>query len=86
MTNGAQPKFTGKQAAVLMTLDMVCVVLQTAANQLGGFLELQAEGNILVRALAQVSQDKERLVADWRRSVVLAAPAALSVIDGKKVG
>lgn len=85
--NGTPPKLqlNGKQAAVLCALDMACVVLETAKNQVGVFLECQAEANILARALAQVSQDKDNWVRDISRSVVLATPAALQVIDGKKL-
>lgn len=72
------------QLAALLVLDGVAVALQTAANQLGGFLKLEREAQIVMKALVHIQQEKEKLVQEWQRKVVVAP--GNTTVDGKPIG
>ncbi len=65
------------QLATLLVLDGACVALQTGANQLGGFLKLEREANILTSALKLVVTEKEKLIAEWGQKVQVVPAGAL---------
>ncbi len=57
------------QLAALLVIDGILNAMQTGANQLGGFLKLKTEGDILVRSLQILGKEKEALMNDWARSI-----------------
>ena len=75
------------QLAALLVLDGCAMALSTGANQLGGFLGLKREAEILVRCGQMLDSEKQKLLSDWTQLVKLVPlPAGLSVINGKKIG
>ncbi len=72
------------QLGALLVIDGCAVALQTGANQLGGFLGLKREADLLLKALGVLQVEKEQLMADWQRKLVVAPASAL--VNGGKVG
>ena len=79
--NGKDLSLNANQLATLLVIDQCCSALNTGVNQLAGGLGLRAESMPLARALESLMRDKEALLLEWSRSVVLAPAGALSVID-----
>ena len=83
--NGTQQlSLTPMQMATLLVFDLCGSTLQTGCNQLGGFLGLKREAEMLAQGLAAVQAAKESLLNEWSRKVVVAPAGALSVIEGVK--
>jgi hypothetical protein len=81
-------ELTPMQLATMLVLDNCCVTLQTGANQLGGFLGLKREADILHERLKDLVREKEKLIESWGRKIQLvpasAMPPAPPVINGKR--
>lgn len=65
------------QLAAILILDGCSIALKTGADQLGGFLGLKREADILVKALNIIGADKKQLMEEWQRKIVVAPAAAL---------
>ena len=70
------------QLAALLVLDGVAMAVQTGANQLGGFLKLEREAQILCKVLALLVDEKKQLVDDWGRKVKLVDASAVAKVAG----
>lgn len=81
---GPQLSLTPKQCMTLLLIEQAQASLALGITQLTN-LGLQGETNVLKKAHAGLEDDKQRLFRDWTRSVVVAPPAAISVIEGLKV-
>lgn len=85
MSNGSIA-LTTHQLAALLVLEAQAQQLQIGANQLGGFLKLKAEADILVEAIALIQRKTGELRAQWARTVQIvdaASMPAAPVINGK---
>lgn len=60
------------QLATIIILDACSTALQTGANQLGGFLKLEREASILMKALNVLEGEKQKLVQEWQQKIVVA--------------
>jgi hypothetical protein len=76
-------RLTPQQLGTLLVLDGLVVALQTGANQLGGFLGLKAEGNLVLQALEVLVKGRDGLRAEWAKAVQLAPASALSALEEK---
>lgn len=84
MTEPVKMTLTAHQLATVLVLDGAMAALQTGANQLGSFLKLQDEANILVGAINYIGTRKQDLQAQWERRVQLVGAEELGpVINGK---
>lgn len=82
--NGQQQiSLTPQQCATMLLIEGLLTQMQTAANQLGGFLQYAPGADAVAHAHSVLGQDYARLRDAWQKSVVIASPAALSVIEGK---
>lgn len=88
--NGKQTQnlsLNAAQLGTMLVLDAQLASLQVGANQLGGFLKLEREANILVSAMHQIQRDKELLMKSWASQVQVFPPSALppsqQIIPGK---
>lgn len=79
-----QLSLTPMQMGTLLVLDGLSAAMQAAANQLGGFLKLPREADIVIRCGNMLQVEKDKLVGEWKRTVQLATPASLSVIEGSR--
>lgn len=70
------------QLAALLVLDAQVAQLQVGANQLGGFLKLHEEADILVRAAQYIQRRKEKLMDGWGRRVQLVGAGAMPPVNG----
>lgn len=69
--NKTELRLTPTQLATVLTFDAQITNLQTAANQLGGFLKLTAEAETLIAAARVINDAKEKLLKEWSGAVVL---------------
>lgn len=84
-TNGTQKlSLEPMQLATLLVFDACGIAIQNGCNQLGGFLGLRREAEMLAQSLAALQHAKDALLAEWQRKVVVAPAGALSVIEGTK--
>lgn len=83
--NGAQRQLelTPTQLAAMLVIDAQVAQLQIAANQLGGFLKMTREADLIVSAMKVLAEGKERLVQEWARKVQIVPAGALPAIEGK---
>lgn len=81
--NGKDLSLNPSQLATMLVIDQCCSALNFGVNQLAGGLGLKDEALVLARALEQLSRDRDALVQQWNRAVVIAPAGALNVIDGK---
>lgn len=65
------------QLAALLVLDGCCINLKTGIDQLGGFLGLKREADILAERLKDLVREKEKLIEDWKRKVKLVSAAEM---------
>lgn len=72
------------QLATVLIFDLCGTTLSTGINQLGGFLGLRREAEMLGQALAALQHAKETLIGEWSRKVVVAPAGAMSIIEGRK--
>ena len=63
------------QLAALLVIDGVAMAVQTGANQLGGFLKLEREAQILTKVLALLVHGTARTVPRRLARAVVAARA-----------
>ncbi len=70
-------RLTPHQLAAMLVLDAQVAQLQIGANQLGGFLGLKREADILVNAIQVIQKDKERLVESWAKTIQIVPASAL---------
>ncbi len=68
---------TAPQLATMLILEAQMNQLQIGANQLGGFLKLTKEADILVNAIQFIGRQKEALMEEWDRKVQLAPAGAI---------
>lgn len=68
------------QLAAMLVFDGCMVALQTGANQLGGFLKLKREADILVGALDFLNKEKTKLMNEWSNKLVIAPANAITSI------
>lgn len=68
-------RLTPEQLCTLLVFEAQAAQLQTAANQLGGFLGLKAEAEVLLSAKGHLDAAKVRMQAEWQRTVQVAQPA-----------
>ena len=80
----AQLQLEPLQLATMLVLDALAKAMETGMNQLGGFLGLKREADIIANALSHLQRDKQRLIEEWQKRIVIAPAAALSVIESKK--
>lgn len=69
---------TPMQLAAVLVIESQIAQLQIAANQLGGWLKLTREADILVNAMQIIVKDTEKLKADWAKQVKIFPEAALA--------
>ena len=74
---GQNLSLTPHQLGAMLVLDSLIVGLQTGANQLGGFLGLKREGDILANAMHSLAREKELLMSSWAKQVQVFPAAAL---------
>ncbi len=82
--NGAAPAqlhLEPMQVCALVIIEGLAAGMQAAINQLGGFLKLPREADIVANAMGHLQRDKERLMQEWQRRLVVAPAGA--IIDGK---
>lgn len=84
--NGTQHlSLTPEQYATMLVVDGLLSHIQTAVNQLGGFVKYTPAAEMVAHAGSVLGRDYEALKQQWQRSVVIAPAGALSAIEGKKV-
>ena len=74
------------QLAAMLTIELLLSQMHTAANQLGSFVGNKEAADIVVHCSQVLGRDYGAMRERWSKVVQLATPAALSVIDSKKVG
>lgn len=72
-----------RQLATVLLIEGLLQQLQTASNQLGGFLKYDPGANAVNNAIRVLADDYKRLQELWSKAVVIAPASALSVIEGK---
>ena len=78
--NGPKPKtmeLNSNQLAALLVLDGQSAQLQIGANQLGSFLKLKREADILIAAIELIQKEKEKLISDWAKLIQIVPASAL---------
>lgn len=65
------------QLAAMLVLDAAIAYLQIGANQLGGFLKLEREADILVQAMNVIGNQKSALMAEWENKVQIVPASAM---------
>jgi hypothetical protein len=79
-----QPKpkleLTPHQLCAILIIESQCAQLQLGANQLGGFLGLKREAEMLLNAIQVLQKDKERLIHDWSKQVQIVPASAIQAI------
>ncbi len=68
-------RLTPHQLATVLVFDGAIAMLQTGANQLGGFLKLKAEADVLISAIELIGSRKVALQKEWGGGIVIAKPA-----------
>ena len=71
------------QLAAALVMDAQIAQLQVGANQLGGFLKLEREANILLEAAQLIGKKRQELMDEWSRRVHLAPANALVGVNGE---
>jgi hypothetical protein len=71
----AQLRLTPLQLVTVMVLEGQAEQLQIAANQLGGWLGLKAEADILVSAREHILRAKTKMQASWLNAVQVVSAA-----------
>lgn len=74
MTEAKRVRITPDQLATLLVLDAAMAALQTGANQLGGYLGLKDEAEILTGAIAFVGSRRDELQRQWSAAAQVAQP------------
>lgn len=84
MSDKKNVSLTAPQLAAFLTLEGQMAQLQIAANQLGAFLKMEKEANILIQAMTFIGNQKNALMAEWERKVQLVPAEAMpkGVING----
>lgn len=75
MTEPTTLKLTPKQLAAMLVVDACRAALQTGANQLGAFLGMKDEADILVKHVDGLKADFEALEQKRAAGIVVAQPA-----------
>lgn len=85
MTNGGKKlELSPLQLATVLVMDGCAMSLQTGANQLGGFLGLKREAEVLAKVGKLLDDEKQKLISEWQHTVKLVDASAMgSVINGK---
>lgn len=73
-------RLTAQQMATMLVLDSAMAFLQIGANQLGGWLELKKEADILVGAIEFIGTRKMALQKEWANAVVIAGANDLRLV------
>lgn len=73
----AKIQLTAQQLATLLVLEGACAQLQTGANQLGAFLGLKREADVLVQAIQLIDREKQSLTKEWERTIQIVGAGAL---------
>jgi len=82
--NGQQQmRLTAEQYATTLIVEALLANMQTALNQLGGFVKYEPGAQAIAHAQQVLNDDYVRLREAWVKTVVIAPAAALSVIEGK---
>lgn len=81
---GPKMELTPMQLAAVLVIEGQIAQLQVGANQLGGFLGLKREADILINAIQVITKDRDALVASWAKQVKIygADAAPKPVIQG----
>lgn len=74
-------KATPMQLAATLLLEGEAQRLQVSANQLGGFLKLTREGDILIQAQQVIIRELQKLQREWAGEIVLAQPGDLKTLE-----
>lgn len=88
MNTPTQPKkleLTPTQLATVLVIDGCVSNLVTGANQLGGWLGLKSEAEVLARIANLLEGEKQKMIADWTTLVKLAAPGQYPVVNGSVI-
>lgn len=78
MSDTTRLRLTANQLATMLVLDGAIAHLQTCANQLGGFLKLKDEAEILMGAVEYIGTRKMAMQKQWDGSIVVVQPGDVS--------